>query len=112
MGKKVSDDRRTEEEVAFFIEVAKALGWYRRELGMKLNDIGSQISLSESAVSKYLIDPKMKKNFLNEDDLKKNSKVLLTLEYALKISAAMGENCGIFYAYMKKMKIEQKNAQN
>ena len=90
MGKKVSDDRRTEEEVAFFIEVAKALGWYRRELGMKLNDIGSQISLSESAVSKYLIDPKMKKNFLNEDDLKKNSKVLLTLEYALKISAAMG----------------------
>lgn len=91
MGKKVSDYRRTEEEEAFFIEVAKALGWYRRELGMKLNDIGSQISLSESAVSKYLIDPKVKKNFSSEEDLKKNSKVFLTLEYALKISATMGE---------------------
>lgn len=91
MGKKVSDYRRTEEEEAFFIEAAKALGWYRRELGMKLNDIGSQISLSESAVSKYLIDPKVKKNFSSEEDLKKNSKVFLTLEYALKISATMGE---------------------
>ena len=38
--------------MAFFIEVAKALGWYKRELGMKLNDIGSQISLSESAETK------------------------------------------------------------
>ena len=57
---------------------------------MKLSDIGSQIALSESAVSKYLIAPKLEKNFSNEEDLKKNSKVILTLEYALKISEAMG----------------------
>ena len=102
MEQKVSDYRKTEDTVFFLIEAAKALGWYREKTGMKLSDIGSQIALSESAVSKYLIAPKLEKNFSNEEDLKKNSKVILTLEYALKISEAMGQNYGIFYICMKK----------
>lgn len=84
MEKKVSDYRKTEGAAFFFIEAAKALGWYREKTGIKLSDIGKQIALSESAVSKYLIAPKLEKNFSNEEDLKKNSKVILTLEYALQ----------------------------
>lgn len=77
MEKKVSDYRKTEGAAFFFIEAAKALGWYREKTGIKLSDIGKQIALSESAVSKYLIAPKLEKNFSNEEDLKKNSKVIL-----------------------------------
>lgn len=102
MEKKVSDYRKTEGAAFFFIEAAKALGWYREKTGIKLSDIGKQIALSESAVSKYLIAPKLEKNFSNEEDLKKNSKVILTLEYALKISEAMGAKLwNILHMYEK-----------
>lgn len=105
MVKKDSDNRKKEREVAFFIEAAKALGWYRREIGIKQEILGSKVALSGSAISKYLIDPKMEKNFSNEEDLKRNSKLILTLEYALEISEAMGTKlCDILCLYEKHKK--------
>ena len=91
-------------EIDFFIKSAKALGWYRQNKNRAdrytLKQIGTSISLTESAVSKYLISPRDADCFNTLTDLNKKSKTLLTLQYALQIAEAMDSSLWeILYLY-------------